>query len=629
MLHAAVACGPFSRSHRVATLTEGVSPYRSPPLHSEGTSTIVATTGAGKSEGVHTRAPQVVDRPRHQGGRHRATARRRRRPEGRQRPSRHGDEPGAAGLPALPAGDAPRPDRPAVGRPRPVHPVQRALVADPVLPAVPVRLRPRAVDDLESLRTWESLHAGPPRVPPHRRRRGHHRPARPGRRQRRRHGDGRAPRARPVRPRRRAGRVAVRPPHLRHRRRRLHGRGRLERGVLARRAPAARQPDPASTTTTTSRSRTTPRSRSARTSLARYEAYGWHVQRVDSGEDVAALESAIETAQRVTDKPSFIAVRTIIGWPAPTQQNTGKAHGSALGDDEIAKTKEILGFDPDVKFAVDDEVLAHARRRHRPRPRGARRVAEGATTPGPRRTRGGLRPARADARTARCPTAGPTRCRPGRSRRTASPTRSPPARRPARCSPSCAGAARAVGRVGRPRREQQHHDGGRAELHPVRPPDQDVAGRPVRPHAALRHPRARDGRDPQRHQRARRHPRLRRHVPRVQRLHAPAGTAGRADAAAVDLRVDARLDRPRRRRPDPPADRAPRGAARDSGVRHGPPGRRQRDGGLLAPDPREDRRAGGARAVAAEPAGARPGQGRPTRARAATSSRRLRPGGPR
>ena len=95
--------------------------------------------------------------------------------------------------------------------------------------------------------------------------------------------------------------------------------------------------------------------------LARYEAYGWHVQRVDSGEDVTALENAIKKAQRVTDKPSFIAVRTIIGWPAPTKQNTGSAHGSALGDDEIAKTKKILGFDPDVKFFVDDEVLAHAR----------------------------------------------------------------------------------------------------------------------------------------------------------------------------------------------------------------------------------------------------------------------------
>ncbi len=95
--------------------------------------------------------------------------------------------------------------------------------------------------------------------------------------------------------------------------------------------------------------------------LARYKAYGWHVQQVDSGEDVTALEKAIAKAKAETDRPSFIAVRTIIGWPAPTLQNTGKAHGSALGADEIAKTKEILGFDPNVNFAVAPEVLAHTR----------------------------------------------------------------------------------------------------------------------------------------------------------------------------------------------------------------------------------------------------------------------------
>jgi transketolase len=95
--------------------------------------------------------------------------------------------------------------------------------------------------------------------------------------------------------------------------------------------------------------------------LARYKAYGWHVQRVDSGEDVVALEKAIKAAQRVTDKPSIIAVRTIIGWPAPTKQNSGAAHGAALGEDEIRRTKEILGFNPDVHFAVDPTVLQHAR----------------------------------------------------------------------------------------------------------------------------------------------------------------------------------------------------------------------------------------------------------------------------
>jgi transketolase len=95
--------------------------------------------------------------------------------------------------------------------------------------------------------------------------------------------------------------------------------------------------------------------------LKRYEAYGWHTQYVESGEDVDALEKAIAKAKAETGRPSFIAVRTIIGWPAPTKQNTGKAHGSALGEDEVRATKQILGFNPDVTFAVDDEVLNHAR----------------------------------------------------------------------------------------------------------------------------------------------------------------------------------------------------------------------------------------------------------------------------
>ncbi|HEY2198449.1 MAG TPA: transketolase [Mycobacterium sp.] len=94
---------------------------------------------------------------------------------------------------------------------------------------------------------------------------------------------------------------------------------------------------------------------------ARYQAYGWHVQHVEGGENVVALEEAIAKAKAVTDKPSFIAVRTIIGYPAPKLMNTGKAHGSALGDEEVAAVKKILGFDPDRKFEVRDEVIAHTR----------------------------------------------------------------------------------------------------------------------------------------------------------------------------------------------------------------------------------------------------------------------------
>jgi transketolase len=94
---------------------------------------------------------------------------------------------------------------------------------------------------------------------------------------------------------------------------------------------------------------------------ARYEAYGWHVQHVEGGENVVAIEEAIAKAKAVTDKPSFISVRTIIGYPAPKSMNTGKAHGSALGDEEVAAVKKILGFDPEKTFEVRDEVIAHTR----------------------------------------------------------------------------------------------------------------------------------------------------------------------------------------------------------------------------------------------------------------------------
>ena len=109
----------------------------------------------------------------------------------------------------------------------------------------------------------------------------------------------------------------------------------------------------------------------------RYEAYGWHVVTVDwrstwshgdsNGkisryvEDVDALLAAIESGRPVTDKPTLVILRTVIAWPAPTKQNSGKSHGSALGDEEIAATKTLLGFDPAQTFEVSDEVLTHAR----------------------------------------------------------------------------------------------------------------------------------------------------------------------------------------------------------------------------------------------------------------------------
>ncbi len=100
---------------------------------------------------------------------------------------------------------------------------------------------------------------------------------------------------------------------------------------------------------------------------ARYAAYGWDVQTVDFGtqenyhEDVDGLSAAIGQAQSDLHRPSLIIVKTVIGWPSPHKMNTGAIHGAAIGAEEIAETKKILGFDPESHFQVDDEVIAHTR----------------------------------------------------------------------------------------------------------------------------------------------------------------------------------------------------------------------------------------------------------------------------
>jgi transketolase len=93
----------------------------------------------------------------------------------------------------------------------------------------------------------------------------------------------------------------------------------------------------------------------------RFEAYGWHVQ--DVGEDLSLdrLAGAAEAAQDVTDRPSLVIVRSHIGYGSPHKQDSYKAHGSPLGEDEVALTKEGYGWDPDAHFLVPDEVQAHFR----------------------------------------------------------------------------------------------------------------------------------------------------------------------------------------------------------------------------------------------------------------------------
>ena len=91
--------------------------------------------------------------------------------------------------------------------------------------------------------------------------------------------------------------------------------------------------------------------------VARYAAYGWHVQQVEDGTDLAAIDAAISVAE-ADDRPSLIAVRTVIGYGSPNKAGTQKAHGAPLGPDEVRLTKEAYGWDPDKQFYVPEEAAA-------------------------------------------------------------------------------------------------------------------------------------------------------------------------------------------------------------------------------------------------------------------------------
>ena len=218
------------------------------------------------------------------------------------------------------------------------------------------------LSDIESLRTWGSRTPGPPGVPPHPGHGDHHRSARPG-------------------PRESAVGMAMASRYERglfdpdaapgtspfdHYIYVIASDGDIEEGVTSEASSLAGTQQLGNLIvfydsnqisieddTNIALSEDTP---------ARYAAYGWHVQVVEGGENVVGIEEAIEAAKTVTDKPSFIAVRTIIGYPAPNLMNTGKAHGAALGDEEVAEVKKILGFDPDKTFEVRDEVIEHTRK---------------------------------------------------------------------------------------------------------------------------------------------------------------------------------------------------------------------------------------------------------------------------
>jgi transketolase len=93
--------------------------------------------------------------------------------------------------------------------------------------------------------------------------------------------------------------------------------------------------------------------------IARFAAEGWHVQRVEDAEDVDALTHALTVAREHEQQPSFISIRSHIAFPAPHAVDTAKAHGAALGEEEVRATKEVMGFDPDKRFWVDERVYEH------------------------------------------------------------------------------------------------------------------------------------------------------------------------------------------------------------------------------------------------------------------------------
>ena len=172
--------------------------------------------------------------------------------------------------------------------------------------------------------------------------------------------------------------------------------------------------------------------------LLRFDAYRWHTQRVDDGNDIAAIAGAIERALG-DPRPSLIAVRTHIGYGSPNKHDSQKAHGAPLGPDEVRLTKLAYGWDPDKTFYIPDEVAAsmgeavgRGRRSWRPG-RSARALRQGLSRPRPRSCGAGWR--------ARCARTGTPACPRTRSARTSRPGRSarPPSRRsPGRCRSSSA-----------------------------------------------------------------------------------------------------------------------------------------------------------------------------------------------
>ena len=319
--------------------------------------------------------------------------------------------------------------------------------------------------------------------------------------------------------------------------------------------------------------------------VMRFQAAHWNATRVD-GQDPSAVAAAIEAALK-SDRPSLIACKTTIGFGAPTKAGTSKAHGEALGAEELAGAKKNarLGFWPVCHPRKYPCRLAQGRRA---RQAGARRVDEAPFGEGREGSRRVRTPVRAQA------SAGAGRGlqdAEGKDRGRQADARDPQGERVG-AGGDRAGDAGAGHRLGRPDAVEQHPDeaGGGRE-----------AGRLFRPLCPLWHPRARHGGGDERHRHAWRPAAGGRHLLRVHRLRSPGDAHRRAVVDPRRLCDDARFDRPWRGRADASAGRAPGGAPRHAQHARLPPGRHDGDGGVLAARAGANRRSDGAGADAAEP----------------------------
>ena len=445
-----------------------------------------------------------------------------------------------------------------LARPRPLRAVGRARVDAALLDAVPHRVRTRARRP-QAVPPVGVAHARSPRARPRPRRRGHDRaPSDRASRNGVGIGDRRAAPARALRRRR------VRPPRVRDLLRRRPRRGREPRGGVTGRPPRAR--------TARLRLRRQPHldRRPHRARVLRRRAVaasrvttGTSSQLGEVAEDLDALEHGLREGIAVEDRPTLLILRSHIGYPSPKYTDTAHAHGNPLGDDEVAKVKEILGMPPEDFWVPDDvlDVLPPSRQRAAARSakHGAKRVTDLKT----RATQ--ARPSEFDLMIS----AGAAATDGRRSFRPGTPARaSPPARRVRRRSTAIldvvpgliGGGADLTGNTGTELKGQAQIDARR--LH--------------RPPAALRRARARHGLDHERHGGVRRGAAVRRDVLHLQRLRTARRAPRCTSARQGRVRLVARLGRPRRGRPDTPADRAPHGDAGDAGAAPDPSRRRQR-----------------------------------------------------